>query len=213
MIKKLFSVGIFVLLLSSSLALAQHKVDLLTYYQMGWWEPPYTTPWSIENPYVKTNLDSGTQLTLAVPPCPKGNAIAIDLQLAAHFPESMSTSQLSVNYYCHMRIKSDVIPENIIVTQSAGICSFSSLQDGIHPTLPPLPIRRTLRHLMERNKQNWWGVVYKTGGSVPVDEATKIINKLITRGFDIEFSFEGSVQGIESVRVTNFSVYISSISR
>jgi len=213
MLKKLFGVGVLVFLLSSSLALAQYKVDLLAYYQMGWWDPPYNTPWSIENPYDTTTLDSGTQLTLQVPPCPKGKAIACDLYLAVNFRESMNTSQLAVNYYCRMDVKSSIIPEDIIITQSAGICNFSSPQDGIHPTMPPLPIRRTLRHLMERDKQNWWGVNYKTGGTVPVDEATKLINALITKGYDIEFGFYGSVQGIEFVRVSNFAVYISSISR
>lgn len=215
MIKRLFCVGVFVFLLSSSLALAQYKVDLLAYYQMDYWEPLYNTLWSIENPLVVTDLDSGTVLTLHVPACPKGQAIAIDLILAAHFRESTSTSQLAIiNYGCNMRIISKVIPEDIIVSQGVGLCDVPPrLQDGIHPVLPPMPIRRVTRHLMERDRQNWWGVTYKTGGDVPVDVATKLINALITRGFDIEFSFAGSVQGIEFVRIGNFAVYISSISK
>lgn len=214
MIKKLSCFGVFVFLLSSSLALAQYKVDLLSYYQMGYWEPPYTTPWSIVNPSDVTKLDSGTVLTLYVPACPKGQAIAIDLNLAVSFKESISTSQLAINnYVLYIRIISNIIPEGIMVTQAAGICHFSSPQDGIHPTLPPQPIRRTCRALIERNRRNWWGVEYKTGGDVPDDVAMKLINALITKGFEIEFGFSGSVQGIEFVRIGNFAVYISSISK
>ena len=213
MIKKLFIVSIFVLLLSSSLALAQYKVNLLTYRQMGYWEPPYTTPWFPEDPFINTNLDSGTILTLHVPPCPKSDAIAIEIYMAASFLESMHTSQLGINCNCIMNIKSKIIPENVEVSQGMGLCTFSSPQDGFHPTLPPQPFRRAMRQLIERNRQNWWGAVYKTGGDVPADEAMKLFNSLITRGFDIEFSFKGSVQGIERVLYSNFNVYISSISR
>jgi hypothetical protein len=214
MMKKLFGVGCVVFFLSSALALAQYKVDLLTYYQMGYWDPPYTTPWLPADPSVETPFDSGIITTLHVPPCPRGDAIAIETYLAASFKESMSTSQLAISCSCIMNIKSKIIPADIIVSQGLGLCNVPDTpQDGVRPTLPPQPFRRAFKSLIERNKQNWWGVEYKTGGDVPVNQAIKLFNALITKGFDIEFSFEGFTSGIRRVEYGNFIVYISSVSR
>ena len=211
--KKFLCMGFLFIFLTSSLAVAQYKVDLLTYKVMHYTE--IGQPWNPPDPVTQTDYDSGTLFTLQVPPCPTSDAFVFEVYANSSFRESMLTPELSINWNCWQIIVSNIIPDNIEVAQAIGVCSaVNSPQDGYRPVLDTPVQRRVVKCLINRNKPSWWGVTYKdTKQDVPEDEASKLLRKLMDKGFRIDYSFRGYVKGVEVVDACRVDVFVSSISR
>lgn len=213
MFKKSFFFGLFVFFLISSLALAQYNVELLTYYEQSRVGFPFFQL-QPTNPSAPISFNTGTFLTLHVPACKKCDAIAFDASAQGNFAESINTSRLYVSCTNGWRVISDVIPSNIEVWSGMGLGYASGFQDGIQSVLPNTRLRRAERILLERGRVGNWFFTYKnTDQEIPDEEAIPILNKLLDKGFDVEFYFSGIVQGISDVWIHFYNIYISSIEK
>jgi len=214
MFKKSFFCGLCIFFLISSLAIAQYKVELLTYYEQSRVGFPFFQLYPAD-PSVESEFNTGTFLTLHVPECKKCDAIVFDASAQGNFTESKITSRLDISCINGWRIISDVIPPNIQVFSGMGLGYVNGVQGGIQPLLPNARLLREAKILLERGRVgNWWHFTYKdTNDYIPDAEAIPILNKLLDNGFDVEFYFYGTVRGISWVWIHCFNVYISSIEK
>ena len=212
MIKKSVFLGLFFCLVATWVAVAQYKTELLAYFdqgQEGFWT--YTAA----NPNNKEEFDSGVFATLHVPPCPKCEAVVFEIYAqVVQMAEYPNSTYLDYNCDTVFKIISDVIPPNIEVSSGLNIFEARGVQGQVQAVLNSPRANRVRKMQLTRNYLKWWNVFNTvTGQYLPAAEAIPILNKLINRGFDVEFSYHGYTQGIVSFWAGTFSVYISSIER
>lgn len=212
MTKKLF-ISLFLFLFVFSLGIIAtekdkaNTIELLVWEEMGR-DQPWILLWYPEEPYNLTDFDTGPFMVKHVPPSPKGEMLFFAVQLIGHFSKLSAATEFRYACFNRWYIYSDVIPSNVEVFLYVTLCYCI-------PENQTVVGGRQLRYAkvsMRRNSVDWWEVRYKdTNEMLPKEESISILNNLIDNGFDVEFSCEGWVQGVERVRIAPFWIEITRV--
>ncbi len=210
-------VCLFGLILISTLVLAQlQKPQLIEYVLTAGTEYPlngYTFTYVPTNQGELESFLSSPLLTVHVPPSPLSNAVFVEF--SGHYRwywGSGGNRYISVGL--NVTVQSPVIPSGISVIQGGAGTEIGDVNVA-GPSGLGNRFSRISKYRMERNTYlNSWAqgfdVVYTANNEpVPQEQAIRIINRLMSTGFDLEFGMRGKVTGVEEIQNLLITVEIT----
>lgn len=208
----LVSVLICFFVFPSSIKAKNNVVEQIYFFQNSF-SNPYQYLWVVENPGEKTYFKKGTFLSVNIPPSKKYETLFFHFWLNARLNEDSAINHLIAEITIWGKAVSDSIPEGIEVLLGIGNCGIDTPKQGLHPRLYQIPQKRNIKTRLQRDDVGFWWVIDSASGKrIPDDEAITVLNALLANGFDIEFYFDGYIQGINKIRLGPTTIEITRVS-
>ena len=194
------------------------SVELILHASAGTADPyPFHPAYELipADPATYLEFNSGPFMTLTVPASAGSRALFFETTVQALYGRTSDTTRI-LDCALKLKVFSSLIPSNRVVRAIATTVSISEANVGGHYDLFVTPSRTTryFKFLMQRGAigaVDMFTVTDTTSNDAPVPdaEAVSLINQLIDKGFTLQASVIGDLQGIRALRIVPVTVEIT----